>query len=419
MLLFIITVSSAIVVAFMCSLSEACMLSLSYADIARLSEKRPRTAEIMRKLKHNIQKPIAVVLIINTLAETMGASIAGALFGNLFGSRLIMVFSIVFSFVVIQWCEILPKSLGVRFNRQVARFIAVPLQRGVILLSPVMSFIEWLNRPFLPPRAAGAGQDAVGDISVLTRFASMHKIITREQEGIVARSLKLSQTSVREIMVARHEIKWLSTTMSLADALVAAHIHHHTRYILVNNDNLDDVLGYINVKDIVSALKTNPQDPSLRGISRPIPVIRETQLVTELLKNLTKSYQHIALVRDSANRTAGIVTIEDVVEAIVGDLEDEYDKLPTHIIHLSDVRFLAGGGVTLQVLKNRTGFDLPDEATTVNDLLFRISKEIPVVEAKIMHKNTAFIVRKMRRSKIHEVIVERQDQGVSYGQSAP
>ena len=402
-----LTISIAVVVAFACSLTEACLLSLSPVDIARLSEKRPRTADIWRKFKHDIQRPIAVILIINTLAETMGASVAGGLFGGLFGSKYIMVFSIVFSFVVIQWCEILPKSLGVRFNKQVACVAARPLQLGIFILTPVMKFIEWLNRPFLPPGAAKSGHDAVSDMHVLARFASYNRLITSEQEGIVVRSLKLSQTTVKEIMVSRNEIKYLSTDMSLAEALIAAHIHHHTRYILVKNGNLDDVIGYVNVKDIVSALQTNPKDPSLKGISRPIPAIRPVQFVTELLKGLTKTYQHIALVRDDSGRTVGLVTIEDVVEAIVGDLEDEYDLLPAHIIHLSDVRFLAGGGVTLAALKARTGFDVPEEKVNISDLLMSIAKKIPAIESRIPYKNLIFIIRKMRRSKVHEVIVEK------------
>ncbi|MDO9543274.1 MAG: CBS domain-containing protein, partial [Kiritimatiellia bacterium] len=324
------------------------------------------------------------------------------------GSKWIIVFSIIFSYIVIQWCEILPKSLVVRFNRQVACLIARPLQQGMFLLRPLMAFIEWLNKPFLPARMAKSGYDTIGDISVLTRFASYNKLITSEQEGIVARSLKLSQTAVQDIMVARNEIKYLSTSMSLADALIEAHLHHHTRYILVNADNLDDVLGYVNVKDIVSALQTNPKDPSLKGIARPIPAIKATQFVTELLKELTKSYQHIAWVRDNAGRTAGVVTLEDVVEAIVGDLEDEYDVLPTYVYRLSDVRFIAGGGATLASLKKQTGFELPEEQITINDLLLGMGQGVAAVEKKIVYKNMVFIIRKMRRSKIHEVMVEAQ-----------
>jgi len=406
MILFISVVTIAVVVSFMCSLSEACLLSLSPVDIARMAEKWPRTAEIWRGFKANIQKPIAVILIVNTLAATMGASIAGGLFGNLFGSRLILVFSIVFSYIIIQWCEILPKSLGVRFNRQVAYALARPLGFGVSLMHPLVSFIEWLNKPFMSGGGARMRQDPIGDINVLARFASYNRLITSEQEGIVARSLKLSQTCVRDIMVARDEIKCLSTTMSLADALIEAHIHHHTRYILVKEGNLDDVIGYVNVKDIVSALRTNPRDPSLKGISRPIAVIKSGQLVTDLLKELTRGYQHIALVRNDLGQTAGLVTLEDVVEAIVGDLSDEYDILPNQIIHLSDVRYLVGGGVTIAALKSATGFDLPEENKTVHEFIGGLVKGRLAIESKVTYGNLTFIVRKMRRSMVHEAIVE-------------
>jgi CBS domain containing-hemolysin-like protein len=409
MILFISVIIMVVVISFVCSLSEACLLSLSLVDIERISEKWPRTAEIWRNFVLNIQKPIAVILILNTLASTMGASLAGAMFSNLFGSKYILIFSIILSYVIIQWGEILPKPLGVRFKRQVACLLARPLLWGVSISHPLMILIEWLNKPFLPASLAKMEHDPIGDINVLARFASYNRLITHEQENIVARSLKLSHTTVQDIMVGRHEVKYLSTTMSLADALVEAHIHHHTRYILVSNDNLDDVIGYVNVKDIVSALKTNPKDPSLKGISRPIAVIKPVQFVTELLKGLTKGYQHIALVRDENGKTAGMVTLEDVVEAIVGDVEDEYDAVPTHVIHLSDIRFLAGGGVTLSGLKKETGFDLPEEAVTINDLLLNLSKTFPVVETRINYKNVVFIVRKVRRSKIHEVIVEKQE----------
>ena len=410
MFLFLLTVVVAIILAFTCSLSEACLLSLSPIDIARISEKRPRTAEIWRGFKHNIQKPIAVILIINTLSETMGAAIAGGLFGGLFGSKLIMVFSVIFSFIVIQWCEILPKSLGVRFNKQVACLVARPLLLGVKVLGPVMIFIEWLNKPFLSSGMTKSGYDAIGDINVLARFASYNRLITTEQEGIVARSLKLSQTAVRDIMVARNEIKYLSTDMSLADALIAAHIHHHTRYILVNNGNLDDVLGYVNVKDIVSALQINPSDPSLKGIARPVLTVSAALLVPELLKELTRGYQHMAVVKNDHGKTAGLVTLEDVVEAIVGDLEDEYDVMPSHVIPISEIRFLAGGGVSLATLRAKTKFDLPELPANLNDWLCSLYQNLPPIERAIPFADLVFIVRKIRRSKIHEVMVEKRHQ---------
>jgi len=407
MILFVIAITLSLTVSCICSILEACLLSLSTTDIARIAEKKPGIAEIWRGFKENIQKPIAVILITNTLAHTIGASVSGAQFNTLFGSKYIWVYSLVFSFVMIQWTEILPKSLAVRHNRFFAVLSALPLRYTITLFRPLLLFMEWINRPF-EGQAQKRANDAVGDITVLAKFASVHNMITREQEDIVSRSLKLSTAKIRDIMVERDEIKFLSTDMSMTDALIESHIHHHTRYLLAHQQNLDDIIGFVNVKDIVSALQINPKDPSLKGISRPIVDIHDDQNVTQLLKTLTKGYQHMAVVRDAQGRTVGLVTLEDVVEAIVGDIEDEYDVLPTYVYKINDMRYLAGGGVPMTQLREKTGFDLPELSLAVNDWLFQQSAKPPAVETKIKRQNFVFIIRKMRRSKIHEIIVEKR-----------
>ena len=135
-------------VSFFCSLLEACALSLSLTDIAHLSEKKPLIAAIWKRFKENLEKPIAVILIVNTLAHTIGASLAGAQFDKLFGAQWIVVFSVAFSFGMIQWTELLPKSLGVRYNMQIAAWAARPLQFLIKLMHPLVALTNWLNRPF-------------------------------------------------------------------------------------------------------------------------------------------------------------------------------------------------------------------------------------------------------------------------------
>jgi CBS domain containing-hemolysin-like protein len=352
---------------------------------------------------------MAVILIINTLAHTIGASVSGSQFATLFGNRWIWAYSLVFSFVMIEWCEILPKSMAVRYNHFFAKLTAIPLRATVALFSPILRFMEWLNRPFEPSDATDKVPDALSDISVLAHFATYHKMLTPEQEAIVERSISLSQKSVKDIMVERASIKYLSSKMTMVEALIEAHIHHHTRYLLIRDDNLDDVVGYVNMKDIVSALQINPQNPSLEGIARPIAVVAPHMKVSELLRQLTKGCQHIALVKDSDNKICGIVTLEDVIEAIVGEIEDEYDILPVHIVKLSDLRVIAGGGVTLKDLKEQTGFEIPDVSVTLHDWITENIEGKFTAEKKMKLGETIVIIRKIRRSRVHEVIIERAE----------
>lgn len=394
-------------ISFLCSILEACLLSLSLADIGRISEKKPLIARTWKGFKDNIERPIAVILIINTLSHTIGASLSGAKFGEIFGPKWIVVFSLVFSFAMIQWTEILPKTLGVRYNNGIAVLTALPLKYLISILMPFVNIVHFLNRPFERKKQKSAEIGPAEDISVLARFAALNDIINKDQEMILSQTIKLSDMKVRDVMVMRDEVKCLSTKMSMMEALIEAHIHHHTRFPLIRNNNRDDVVGYVNFKDMVSALQTNPKDPSLEGICRPVLETEESEPVSTLLGKLRRSYQHIAIVRNEERMVAGLVTLEDVMEALMGDIEDEYDLLPTYVYQLAVNRYIAGGGINLEILKEKVGQDLPGIQKPLNKWLVEIGGKTPKVEDKIHYKNYIFILRKIRRSNIHEVIIER------------
>jgi len=405
MFMFFTIVAVTLSISFMCSLLEACLLSLSLSDIARLSEKKPMVAKIWKNFRENIQAPITVILVINTLANTVGASLSGAKFQELFGPKWVALYSLLFSFMVIQWSEILPKTWGVKYNKNVAQMVAVPLRHLVVAFTPFVKLIQFLNRPF-QGKTGRRVADATDEITVLAHFAAIQNMISKDQEKILARTVTLSSMKVRDMMVERNEMKYLSTNMNLMEALIEAHIHHHTRLPLVNGNDIDDVIGYVNFKDIVSTLQINPVDPSLKGICRPMLEVKETEPVSLLLTRLIKGCQHIALVKDDKSKVVGLVTLEDVIETIVGDIQDEYDILPTYFYQITGYRYLAGGGIHLNTLRDKTGLDLPVEDKTLNDWLTGLFGRTPKAEDKVSYGGMAFIVRKLRRSSIYEAIIE-------------
>jgi putative hemolysin len=193
--------------------------------------------------------------------------------------------------------------------------------------------------------------------------------------------------------------------MDLAAALIEAHIYHHTRFPLID-EGIDKIIGYVNFKDIVSALQINPQNPSLRGIVRPIMFVQKEESLTSLLAKLTKTYQHIAVVQDEKNTTIGLVTLEDVIEFMMGEIQDEYESLPTIRYQIAENRFLAGGGVTLSELKKAFNIDLPDSPVTIHEWLFEKMNRIIQVEKTFTCGTAIFIIRKIRGAKIWEVIVD-------------
>jgi CBS domain containing-hemolysin-like protein len=402
--LLIITILVSMLASFFCSLLEACLMSLSIADIAKISEKSPFVGSIWKNFRDNIQKPIAVILIINTFACTVGAALAGTKFSDLFGTKWVGLFSIVFALMIILWSEIVPKTLGHKHNKLVASVFGIPLRFLVLAMTPVLVITQILTRPFTGKRNSETA-DALGDINILTRFASINNLISKDQAKLVMRSIGLSKTKVTDVMMKREQIKYLSSTMTLTDALIAAHLHYHTRYPLVEENDLDKIIGYVNFKDIVVALHINPKDPSLKGIMRPMLIVTETENASVVLNKMTQAHHHIAIVQNTRGIVCGLVTLEDLIEEVIGEIEDEFDILPAFVRSMPNNRYMVGGATPLSELKIKVCQDFPNEATTVDSWVRAKMKKFPSRNDTVTFAQYDFTIAKVRRSQIHEVIV--------------
>ena len=158
MVLLLASVSFALLISALCSLMEATLLSLTPTQVAGIATRRPQLGRIWKELKEPIDRPISVILIINTTAHTIGATVAGAEFDKLYGDRWIWIFSLVFTGLMLQFTEILPKTLGVRYGQQIAIWIGRPLRTLVVAFHPVIQMVRWINRPF--ERSAANGSDS-------------------------------------------------------------------------------------------------------------------------------------------------------------------------------------------------------------------------------------------------------------------
>lgn len=413
MIILILSVAMAFLISFTCSLLEAALLSLSHADIAKISEKKPAVGKIWTDFKENIHRPITVILVVNTLAHTIGATVSGSEFNSLFGDKKIWIFSLVFSFGMIIWTEIVPKTLGVKFNRKIAFLSGRPLQLLVMILNPLVIALQFISNPFKKRGKSEAHEsNLVEEIGILAQFAAVNRQISIEQEGIVSRGIELSKKKVNEIMVNKNEMIFLTSEMKLIDALLKSHVYRHTRYILVQDNNLDNILGYINFKDIVSALHVNPKNASLKGISRPVLTIKEDENLAVTMNKLIKGYQHIAVIIDNKGKTVGMITLEDVIEAVVGQIGDEYDVVPDYVYNIGENLFIAAGGATLRKAGEITGYDFPTENIQLCEWIRAMNgNKMPEIETAVLYRDLKISIKKIRRGKINEVMIEKTNGG--------
>ena len=230
MFLFVVSVLVALIVSALCSLAEAVLLSLTPSQVAELSIKNPRVGQVWRSFKTNIERPIAFILILNTSAHTIGASIAGSQFDELWGDEWIWLFSLVFTFAMLQLTEILPKGLGVRFNRKLASYIAGPLSAMVHVSLPLIKLVHWVNAPFNIKKTKPGQPSTTEEIRALASMARLSSEISGLQEYVIRGASRLSQTKIRQVMIPVEQVSFLSTSQSLEQALTSAENDSHTRF---------------------------------------------------------------------------------------------------------------------------------------------------------------------------------------------
>lgn len=368
MTLFIAGVLIALVVSALCSVMEATLLSLTPAQVATLSEEKPRIGRIWQAFKSDVERPIAVILLLNTAAHTIGASIAGAQFGKVFGEEHLWIFAAVFTFVMLQFTEILAKSLGVRLNRMLAVIIAQPLQISITVLRPVLWFVHLINRPFEPKHEEGRQEaSTVGEIAALAGLARIQRHINPEQERIIATAPKLSEYRVRDLQIPIKDVAWLDSTQSLAEGITQARRFLHTRFPVCNGGNIDDIIGYVNVKEMLFLATDSIDNEKEKLPVREVLLVNADESAADILNRFISQRVHIAVVKDEAGKTSGILTFEDVVEELLGDIRDEFDRLPRHVTVTAPGRWRAGGGLSMADLSRALGVEIeadPDQRLT-------------------------------------------------------
>ncbi len=407
MVLLVVSVMLALSISALCSLMEATLLSLTPGQVAEMSLRHPGLGRIWQQFKQQIDRPISVILIINTAAHTIGATVAGSEFEKQWGDRWIALFAFVFTFLMLQFTEILPKTLGVRYRRTIATWIGRPLQFLVVLLHPVIAVIRWINRPFEKSGPKNRPSATIEEIATLAGLARLSKEITSHQEQIIRGGSRLSHVRVEEVMIPIRQVSMLSSTQTLADAVVAAHMDAHTRYPICAEGDRNRVLGYVNFKEMIYSLRMNPTNASLQGITRPVRYLARDEAAATLLKAFVDEHAHMAIVQDEDGNAIGLVTLEDLVEELVGELEDEFDRLPRMIHALSGGVWMIGGGVLVGEVNRKLGISLPDDRQTLSQWLQTRLAGTPGPGQVHREQDTAFTVRRVRRGKVFEVSVQQ------------
>lgn len=310
---FVISVAIVLGVSFVCSLTEAVLLSINVNALANPKSKAGSdVAAAWRRMKSNIGRPIAAILILNTVANTGGATVAGAEFTALYGSQYLWIFSICMTVSILFGTEILPKTIGVAYNRVLAPFLTLPLEYATKFLSPFIWLTEFVTKRFASDETS---QISSSDIITMASMARSGKAIGLEQENIIVNAIRLSHSPVRTAMIPRNNIKYIIEGLTLEENEKRLGILKHTRYPLCSSDSIDTVSGTVNHKKFAMASSEKSSDYEL--VKRDAAFVSEDVSLLDALRTMSKGRLHMLFVKDKYDRISGLLTLEDITDELV------------------------------------------------------------------------------------------------------
>jgi len=324
----ILLVSSAVA-----SGTEVALFSVPYGQVLHAVSERRRGAVALQAIKDDMARPIMAIVIVNNIANIVGTLIVGGVAARVFESRFIGAFSAVLTFLVIVFAEIIPKTVGERFAMSIALKVAVPVRTMAGLMRPLIWVIERITRPFAGQDEGQATSEA--EIRALTRLGKETGVIEDDESELIQRVFRLNDVTARELMTPLAQVDALdgaATLDAVRDTIMSS---THTR-LVVHSGSLHQVTGVVHLRRMLQALSNDQDDRTVQSLALEPAFIPETAAGDDLLRHFQRRKEHLAIVVDAHGTVLGILTLEDVLEVLVGDIVDETDVEPADIVRVAD-----------------------------------------------------------------------------------
>lgn len=324
-------------VSFLCSIAEAVLLSITPSYIEGLKVEHPGRARLLRELKQQrLEQSLAAILSLNTIAHTVGAIGAGAKATAVFGSAWFGLFSAVMTLLILLLSEILPKTIGALYWTRLALITAHFVRLLVFVLYPVVWVCELMTR--LVTRGRTAHVFSRDEFLAMARLGRRTGDLDETELRMVNNMVEFSALRAGQVMTPRTVVAALDEKTELRDAQEYISQHPFSR-LPVFRENIDHVSGFVLRSEVLAALAAGEEERSLNDLKREITVIPESLPLPQVLETLLAKRQHIALVIGEFGETAGLLTMEDLLESLTGmEIVDELDSAP-NMRHLARKRW--------------------------------------------------------------------------------
>ncbi len=324
MVLLIVYLLLALLVSFICSVVESALLSTPNTYLLTKQEENRAWVDVFIEYKKDIDRPLSAILTLNTMAHTVGAAGVGAQATAIFGEAYFGLISVILTLLILVLSEIIPKTIGARYWRAMAPSTPYIVRSMIVVTYPLVLMLGWITRFF-----AGEGEASTSreEIAALTRVGAAEGIFNKSENLIIQNVLMLRNVKVREIMTPRIVVSMAPETTTIKTFLSDKRYMNFSR-IPVFQGGTDNITGYVLRQDAFEKITQEDSDAlTLRDLKRDIVVVPDIKPVFGVWQMLLERKEHIAAIVDEYGGFSGIVTMEDIIETILGlEIIDEKDS---------------------------------------------------------------------------------------------
>lgn len=415
------------------SASEIAVISVPKLRLKQLIDAGNKTAEVLYNLADDSSRFLATVQIGVTLlgflaSATAAVSLSGGLAGALATVPIpivaqsaqalaIGIITILLTLVTLIFGELAPKSIALAHSERIALAVARPITLLARLASPLVRFLVWITnlvaKPLGGQRRRGLPIVTEEEIKTLVDAGEESGMLEEDEKEMIYSIFEFGETLAREVMVSRVDIVALDADTPLMEAIDVIIKHNHSR-VPVYQDNIDNVIGILYAKDLLKVLREKGREAAnqirLPDLVRPATFTPESKKVDELLEDMQKRRIHMAIVIDEYGGTAGLVTIEDILEEIVGEIQDEYDQGEEALIQaVSDTEWLIDARANLSDINDLLKANIPiDESDTLGGFIYESLGKVPLPGDEVQHDDWLLKVVNVAGRRIGKIRVTRR-----------
>ena len=399
------------------SLSETALTAVSRIKVKKMFDEGHFGAKFLQKLRENPNKMLATILVGNNIVNLAAASLATVIFIDFFANKkmfnegvTVVAATLVMTVVILVLGEIVPKTSAMKYSGKLSTAVAPVIWALSVLLTPVISLLDRLCRPLLRLVGADVKSEAPfvteEELKILLSMGEKEGVLETAENKMIHSIFEFSDTVAKEVMVPRPDMFCLDANSRVNEAFEKIFEDGHSR-VPVYDGNPDNIVGIVMTKDLIN-IRGRENEFVLKDIMRAPLFVPETKKLDELMRLMQSSRSHIAIVVDEYGVVAGLVTLEDLLEEIVGEIEDEFDKEEKDLETLSDGSILINARLSVSDVNEKIGTKIPEgDYDTIGGFVLSLIGRLPFVGDSTKYEELNITVEKIAKRRITRVRINR------------